>query len=256
MTTVLTVPYGPDADQIGDLHLPLRPGAPVVVLVHGGFWRSYWRRDLMTPLAELLVGEGWAVWNVEYRRVGAGGGAAATVHDIGHALDIVDLLAARHDLDASDVTVIGHSAGGHLAACTAVRARVDAAGSPRFGHPAVVGPTRVVGLAPVLDLVACEERGLGGHAAAEFVGTRLEEATAEFAALSPRHRLPLGVRTLVVHGTADDRVPYELSTDYLAAARSAGDDVEICTIEGGDHFVVIDPTHSCWTSIVTWMRGS
>jgi pimeloyl-ACP methyl ester carboxylesterase len=114
----------------------------------------------------------------------------------------------------------------------------------------------VVGLAPVLDLVACEERGLGGHAAAEFVGTRLEEATAEFAALSPRHRLPLGVRTLVVHGTADDRVPYELSTDYLAAARSAGDDVEICTIEGGDHFVVIDPTHSCWTSIVTWMRGS
>lgn len=256
MTTVLTVPYGPDPDQIGDLHLPLRPGAPVAVLVHGGFWRAYWRRDLMTPLAELLVAEGWAVWNVEYRRVGAGGGATATLHDIGQALDVVDLLAARHDLDATDVTVIGHSAGGHLAACTAVRSSVDAAESSRFGHPPVIAPTRVVGLAPVLDLVACEERGLGGHAAAEFVGGRLDEVLGEFVALSPRHRLPWGVRTLVVHGTDDDRVPYELSADFLAAARSAGDDVELCTIEGGDHFVVIDPTHPCWTTVVTWMRES
>lgn len=254
MTTVLTVPYGPDLDQIGDLHLPRTPGAPVAVLVHGGFWRSYWRRDLMTPLAEMLVAEGWAVWNVEYRRVGAGGGADTTLRDIGQALDIVDLLAARHDLDASDVAVIGHSAGGHLAGCTALRTGDDAARSTRLGHPATVVPTRIVALAPVLDLVASEERALGGHAAAEFVGRRLHEAPDEFTALSPRHQLPSGVRTLVVHGTADDRVPYDLSTDYLAAARAAGDDAELLTIEGGDHFVVIDPQHPCWTSIVTWMR--
>jgi acetyl esterase/lipase len=255
MTTVLTVPYGPDADQIGDLHLPRSPGASVAVLVHGGFWRSYWRRDLMTPLAEMLVSEGWAVWNVEYRRVGAGGGADTTLRDIGQALDIVDLLAARHDLDASDVTVVGHSAGGHLAACTALRASADDHRSGRFGHPATVMPTQVVGLAPVLDLVASEERALGGHAAAEFVGRRLHEAPDDFTALSPRHRLPCGVRTLVVHGTADDRVPYDLSAEYLTAARAAGDDVELCTIEDGDHFVVIDPQHPSWVSVVRWMRG-
>jgi acetyl esterase/lipase len=255
MTTVLTVPYGPDADQIGDLHLPHRPGAPVAVLVHGGFWRGYWRRDLMTPLAEVLVEQGWAVWNVEYRRVGGGGGAVTTLNDVSHALDVVDLLAARHDLDGSDVTVIGHSAGGHLAACTALRGDAVAGRPALFGHPAVVVPTRVVGLAPVLDLVACEERALGGHAAAEFVGARLDEAPEGFVELSPRHRLPSGVRTLVVHGTADDRVPHDLSVEYVSAARSAGDDIELCTIEGGDHFVVIDPEHPSWTSIVRWMRG-
>lgn len=254
MTTVLTVPYGPDTEQVGDLHLPRQPGAAVAVLVHGGFWRSYWRRDLMTPLAELLVEEGWAVWNIEYRRVGTGGGAATTLRDIGQALDIVDLLAARHDLDASDVTVIGHSAGGHLAACAALRGKCTAT-DERFGHPASVVPAQVVALAPVLDLVASEERALGGHAAAEFVGVRLEEAPAEFAALSPRHQVPWGARTLIVHGTADDRVPYDLSVDHLTAARAAGDDAELITIEDGDHFVVIDPRHPCWRSVVTWMRG-
>jgi acetyl esterase/lipase len=253
MTAVLTLSYGPDPQQVGDLYLPPVERAPVVMLLHGGFWRSYWQRDLMTPLAQRLHDEGFAVWNPEYRRVGDGGGVPATLRDVAHALDIVELLAARHDLDAGNVTVVGHSAGGHLAAWLAPSCR--GAADPGWGvPPAVLAPSRIVALAPVLDLVESERRVLGGHAAAEFAGVRLDTGIDTLTVLSPRHAVPLAVPTLLVHGTADDRVPYDMSVDYRDAALSAGDDVDLFTIDGGDHFVVIDPQHECWTDIIDWIR--
>lgn len=254
MTTVLTMSYGPDPDQVGDLYLPPTEGAPVAMLLHGGFWRSYWQRDLMTPIAQRLHDEGWAVWNPEYRRVGAGGGVPTTLRDVAHALDMVDLLAARHGLDGSDVTVIGHSAGGHLAAWLAPSCRDDA--HTAWNVPAaVIAPTRIVTLAPVLDLAESERRVLGGHAAAEFAGVRLDTGIDRLLELSPRHQLPLGAPMLVVHGTADDRVPYDMSVEYCDAARSTGDDVTLATVEDGDHFVVIDPSHECWNTVLAWMRA-
>jgi acetyl esterase/lipase len=255
MTTVLTIAYGPDPDQVGDLYLPPVEQAPVAVLLHGGYWRWFWQRDLMTRLAHRLHDEGWAVWNPEFRRMGHGGGVPTTLRDVAHALDMVDLLAARHDLDASDVTIVGHSAGGQFGGWLTPACR-DTANPAWQIPPTVVVPTRIVALAPVMDLVACEERVLGNHAAAEFAGARLGEGTPLLRELSPRHQLPLGVPMLVVHGTADDRVPYDLSPDYVDAAVAAGDEVSLLTIDGGDHFVVIDPSHASWDDIITWMRAS
>ena len=68
--------YGPRRAQYAVLEAPPGSGPfPVVVLLHGGFWRTGFNRTLMNPLALDLLRRGWAVWNLEYRRLGIGSGA-------------------------------------------------------------------------------------------------------------------------------------------------------------------------------------
>src|ERR1017187_5630896 len=106
--------YGPDRSQRADLHLPTGDGPhPVVVLIHGGSWRRRYGKIVMRALAADLARRGWAVWNIEYRRVGNGGGWPSTFTDVAAAIDHLDGL--HPALDMSRVDVLGHSAGGHLA---------------------------------------------------------------------------------------------------------------------------------------------
>ncbi len=76
---VQRIRYGPDSSQYGQLHRPhAGPPRAVVVVIHGGFWRARYDASLGTPLAVDLAGRGFAAWNVEYRRLGAGGGWPTT----------------------------------------------------------------------------------------------------------------------------------------------------------------------------------
>jgi pimeloyl-ACP methyl ester carboxylesterase len=68
---------------------------------------------------------------------------------------------------------------------------------------------------------------------------------------SPPSLLPLGVRQLLFHGTADDSVPFEMSEHYRAVAVAAGDDCELVRLDGVDHFALIDPTSDVWQLIAT-----
>jgi len=81
--------YGELPDQFGELRTPANSHArPLVVLVHGGFWRDQYHCDLMHPLAESLYDAGYASWNIEYRRVGpTGGGYPSTLTDVRAGID-------------------------------------------------------------------------------------------------------------------------------------------------------------------------
>src|SRR4051812_49571710 len=126
------VAYGSDPAQFLELTLPQAAGpAPVAVVLHGGFWGAAYGVDLARPLAAELAAAGWAAVAVEYRRVGAGGGWPQTCVDVGAALDILPDLAPGR-LDLTELVVLGHSAGGHLAAWTAGRARLPQ-GAPGAG---------------------------------------------------------------------------------------------------------------------------
>ena len=101
-----------------------RPMSPqsIVVLVHGGFWRKIYGLDLMDPLAADLVGRGVAAWNIEYRRVGHARWRLAGNADRrrrGHRPTAA--IGTDHRLDVDGVSVVGHSAGGHLALWLASR---------------------------------------------------------------------------------------------------------------------------------------
>ena len=251
-----TSPYGTDPNQFGVLTRP--PGdslVPVVVLVHGGFWRSAYGLSLMDALAEEVVRRGWAAWNIEYRRLGQdGGGWPGTFEDVSTAIDHLLTFADAHALDLTRVATVGHSAGGHLAAWLATRAGLPA-DAP--GASPAVRPIAVVSQAGVLDLIRSSDASLGGGVTDVLMGGRPTEVPERYALASPQARVPLGVPVRCVHGRQDDIVPIAQSEGFVAAAVAAGDPSGVAGTAlapfAGDHFAVLDPAHESWTGSATWL---
>ena len=227
-----TLAYGEDPSQFAELYLPSGTPRGVVVVIHGGFWKAAYDLSLGRPLAASLAERGWAAWNLEYRRVGNGGGAPATLDDVAAG---IDARAEVPDLDTSTVVTLGHSAGGHLATWAASRGRFTQ-------WPARVPVTHVVSQAGVLDLGSAYDEGLGGGAVEAFLG---HPPGAGDAPADPARQVPLDVPVWCVHGTGDDIVPIGQSRAYVAAATAAGARAELVEVDG-DHFVVIDPASDAW----------
>ena len=256
-----TSSYGPHPSQTADLYVPAaRPGGvfgapperfPVVVLVHGGFWRKPWDRALMEPLARDLAARGFAVWNIDYRRVGdlpadAPDAWRAAFDDVCSALDDLAAWAPDEGVDVERIAVVGHSAGGHLALWLAAEFELAA----------------VVSLAGVANLYDAAHDGLGpgtaerGHgvvgvpAAVELLGGTPEEVPDRYAFASPSALLPLNTPVIAVHGAQDDTVPIGQSRDFIDAAREAGDPAGLAEEPEAGHFEIIDPAHGSWTDVV------
>ena len=248
-------PYGPHLQQRAELHLPAGPGPhPVVVALHGGFWRARRSRRYMRPLCALLARHGWAVWNVEYRRVGRGegGGWPATFADVAAGIDALSGLDAPLDLDR--VAAVGHSAGGHLALWAAARPSLPA-GAP--GAEPVVRLSAVAGLAAVSDLEAAPSLCEPGGAVYDLMGTGPADAPDDrYSLANPRRRLPLGVPIMLLHGVLDETVPVRRSRDFAAAARSAGDEVMLVEPAEVGHRRVVDPRGQAAHSLLEWLEGS
>jgi acetyl esterase/lipase len=249
------IPYGPDTLQFGDLRRPSGPGPyPVAVAVHGGFWRARTPLDYLGHLCEALRAAGLATWSLEYRRIGhPGGGWPGTLLDVGRGLDHLRELAPRYNLDLSRVLTIGHSAGGHLALWLAGRHRIPS-GDPAFtADPLPV--QAAVSLAGVVDLHLCAELHLSSDIVLEFLGGRPDQVPERYATASPASLLPLGVRQVLIHGTADVNVPVVLSEMYHASALAKGDDVSLITLPDSDHFVVVDPRSAEWPTVLEATRS-
>jgi acetyl esterase/lipase len=241
--------YGEGPAQFGDLRLPGGGGPhPVVVALHGGYWRARYDLEYMGHACAALAADGLATWNVEYRRIGnRGGGWPGTFADVARAIDYLRELAPAHGLDLGCVVALGHSAGGHLALWAAGRRRIPA-GSPVWSEEPL--PLRgVVALAAVSDLRRAWELRLSGGAVKQLMGGTPEQIRERYAAASPAELLPLGVRQVLIHGTEDDSVPYAISRDHQAAAEAAGDDATLVTLPGAGHFETVDPRSREWPAV-------
>lgn len=243
---VTTVRYGTHSSQVADLWRPPDGDGepvPVVVLLHGGFWRAVYTKALMNGLARSVVGHGWIAFNVEYRRVGifgGGGGWPATFLDVAAA---VDHLAELEGVDTSRVVTCGHSAGGQLALWSAGRHRL----APRAPGASVrVRVAAAVSLAGVVDLSEADRLGLGGDATAKFLGGHREELEQTYEWASPAALLPIAIPQVLVHGLADTTVPPSMSENYQKRASEAGDPVRYLGLEGVEHREVINPAGSAW----------
>lgn len=175
--------YGANPSQYAELYLPSTKNRydvplPVVVVIHGGFWRQRYGIELARPLAADLVSYGVAALAVEYRRwgvddagdsgtgasadgIGAGvtgtdttgtGGWPRTLDDVAAAVDALATLgqdAADGRLDLGRVVAVGHSAGGQLAAWLAHRGAIPASetGAAEVGT-AEVGAADVGAIGP------------------------------------------------------------------------------------------------------------
>jgi acetyl esterase/lipase len=236
--------YGDDPNQVADLWLPQeRRAAPLVIFVHGGFWRTAYDRTHTRPLAADLVARGYIVAAIEYRRVGdLGGGWTGSFDDVALAIDRIPELAAAAGAAIETVVLAGHSAGGHLALWGAVRHRLPA-GAPwrRAEPPALDG---ILALAPISDLADTHRRDLGNSAVAELLGGGPLDVPDAYAVVDPAALPPPDVPTIVLHGDLDDRVPIAQSRAYGARG------VRLLELGGVEHFALIDPLSHAWPLVV------
>ena len=208
-----TVRYGPHDENVGDLRLG---DHRLVVLVHGGFWRHEWERDTTESIAVDLTQRGFTTWNIEYRRLGLDGGWPGSAHDVLMALDFVPQL----PLQVEGLSVVGHSAGAHLAIWAAPRSHTQV--------------NRMVAMAPITALAMHADSGMYGAG----------EARALLDAGAPMDVDPGDVPTLLVHGTHDQHVPIAHST--VLAERNG---LEVLTTDGG-HFELLDPGSPHWDAVI------
>jgi acetyl esterase/lipase len=248
----LTLRYGDLPDQVADVRLPPDAGQrPLVVVVHGGFWKAEFDRAHAGPQSVDLAGAGYVVATVDYRRVGQpGGGWPGTFDDLATLTDAVPSLvheALPDRVDTTRTVLVGHSAGGHLAAWAAGRHRLPRELPWHRRDPLDVS---VVSLAGVLDLELSERLGLGGHAARRLLGGSPRRQSHRYAVASPAAMLPTGGRLVAVHGTRDDTVPVEMSRRYVDRALTAGDQAELVEIDDCGHFELIDPLSAAWPTVL------
>lgn len=232
--------YGEDPAQFGELWLPDGPAAGTVVVIHGGFWRARYDLALGRPLAADLAARGYAAWNLEYRRAGAGGGWPATFADVAAGIDLLATLPA----DSARVVAVGHSAGGHLAAWAAGRGKLPP-GAPGAGPAVAV--TGVISQAGVLALADCARERVGGTAAPDLMGGGPGELPEEYRLADPIAAVPVPAPVVCLHSRADEAVPYSYSERYVAAATAAGGDARLLELSG-DHFTLIDPASADWAA--------
>jgi acetyl esterase/lipase len=236
--------YGPDPSQFGDLYLPARPRrAGTIVLFHGGWWGPKYGADNLDGAAADLAQRGWVVWNVEYRRLGLGGGYPQTLADAAAA---IDYLATLEDAGTERVVAIGHSAGGHLAVWAAGRAKLPA-GAP--GAAPMVELAGVISLAGVLDLSAAARAKIGNGAATDLMGGGPDECAERYAIADPLLQVPIPAVVRCVHSRSDDRVPFAQSVTYTQAATAVGQDAQLKEVEG-THFSIADPSSTAWPSVL------
>ncbi len=238
------VQYGTHAQAFGDLWLPTRTkgAAPVIVFFHGGCWLARYDLSHAAATAAALANEGYAVWLPEYRRLGdEGGGWPGTFEDVAQAIDHVRTIAASEPvIDATRMVLAGHSAGGQLALWAATR-------SPVLG---------VLGLAAISDLETYgATAGSCNASVTPLLGGTPAELPDRYQTFSPIERLPLGVRTVLVHGSEDTIVPPAMSDTFATKARDVGDSAKVMIVPGAGHYDVVSSRTDTWPIVVGALRS-
>ncbi len=216
------IAYGPDPNQFGHLRMPDGAARPaLVVLIHGGFWRSRFDLSHMEALAERITQEGFATWSLEYRRTGQpGGGWPGTLEDVAAGA----AWRSRLPVDAARCVAVGFSAGGHLALSLAAR------------DPLLAG---AVSLAGAVDLELAWQLRLSEGVVGDFLGGE----PSAFPEACPAN-LPISVPQRLIHGDRDESVPLEISRSYVR--RKAQEDVRLMELAGLSHMDLIDPSSAAW----------
>ena len=235
------IAYGASPQQFANLRLPKTPGRhPVVVFIHGGCWLSQFDIAHVGKLEQALADSGFAVWSIEYRRVGdEGGGWPNTFMDVALGADYLRRIAAQYQLDLDRVIAAGHSAGGAFALWLAARSKI-----PPSSELYVKDPLRVrsvVALAPAPDLEQLHQSGVCGNVIDKLMGGSPATRADRYAAASLTQLAPVNAPQTLLIG-AKDATFGPVGRAYFARARAVGDSTtRLIELPESGHFEMIDP---------------
>ncbi|MEV6002668.1 alpha/beta fold hydrolase [Streptomyces griseomycini] len=218
--------YGDHPHQVYDAWPAEDPGAPLVILLHGGYWR--YDRMHLTPFAAWLSRQGFEVLLPGFRRSGGAGGYPETFDDVARIVDTLP--------EGRPYVLAGHCSGGHLALWCAARALLP----PGSRWHTRTLPTGVLALAPITDLTATRRDDLSNGAALQLLGGEevFERRLPEVDPLTLlRDAGTTGVPTVLLHGAADEEVPLTQFGDYAAVHR----DLRTVVLPGTGHYTLIEP---------------
>ena len=240
------ISYGDDQFQFGYLRLPEGSGPhPVIVFMHGGCWLSVF--DIRyTGLAEQAFADaGYAVWSLEYRRVGnPGGGWPGTFLDVATGADHLTELAREYPLDLDRVIAVGHSAGGQLALWLAARGRI-----PTSSELYTAGPLPIHGvlaLAPAPNLETLHSSGSCGPGVDGLMGGSPNVRPERYQVGSPMQLMPVDVPQRVVVGALDAQFGPSGRAYFQAAQRAGSSPVTLREAPESGHFEMVVPYTSTW----------
>lgn len=246
-----------------DLHVPDGPGPfAAAILIHGGGFDEGGKSTNVRPLFEPLTNAGFAWFSIDYRLAPAVRFTEA-MEDVWSAIRWVKANAAMYHVDVSKIALIGESAGGffvnyagtHETPATRVAAVVDFYGPSDYGKLAQLRRDH-----PERFNMATINRHASHGGGIHFFGVeQLDEAgLAKLHAVAPIAAVHKGMPPfLVIHGTKDDQVDYQQSTEFCDAIRHVGAICELIPIEGGGHGMSgwAAPEKQHWKpEMVAWLR--
>lgn len=219
---------------------------PTIVMIHGGGWRKGATAEYVKPAARALAERGYVVWSLNYRRVDDGGGWPTTFTDLATGVDhVANLTGTAPEMDLRRITVVGHSAGGQLAAWTAGRDTLPD-GAP--GADPVVTPHAVVSLAGVLDMTLSLTKN--DHVLRVMGGTPAQFPD-RYRLVDPLERMDPKIPVLAITGTDDTVVPPREAAEYVAKMRGQGGTAALIEIPATGHAEVIDVKNTWWPTIAS-----
>jgi acetyl esterase/lipase len=215
-----------------DLYLPGEDAVPLVVMVPGGSWETADRSGL-GPLAERMSSAGIAVVNASYRAAADGAHFPTPIEDVVCAVDFAVARLTELGVRPTEVILLGHSSGAHVAALAAL-------GPDRFRGacrwPAAV-PDALAILAGLYDLSEVPDiaESLFGVPPAEDPASW--RAANAFAWVDARATMPV----FLAHGAADTLVPVAFTTHFASALERAGHPVRAHVVPGAAHLDIFTP---------------
>lgn len=235
--------YLPAGDQRAD-------SIPLAVLIHGGAWERQQGADIFDPLARELASRGMAVYNIEYRGVGSGGGWPLTFRDVADALDHVMEVGRRFpQITTEDELAVGHGAGAQLAVWSGTRHRLA---DDEVGAEPAFRPTRVVSIAGPLDMIF--EATPGDDGAVDGIGGTPSEVPSRYAMVAPRQNIAPDVPVIAMHGTADTTVAPGHSQRYVDEVTRMGGRAKLVLLEGEDHVSIVSGKSRSYPRVLEIIR--
>lgn len=246
--------FGSDSLQFGDLWLPEdEPAHTTVILIHGGCWLDlYPGVELMHLMADDLRKQGFAVWNLEYRRLGyEGGGYPGTFRDIANGADHLRQVDDDYNLNLDRIIASGHSAGGHLATWLAARENISTESDLYTENPIEI--QGVISLAGINDLERYAAYGSSscGDQTVERLVNQLNRGDFAYNDTSPSRLLPISAPIVEITAAFDAPVPPFFGYNFVNDAQESGTDAKQILLTESGHFEMISPWTDEWQEVLS-----